>query len=475
MKAFLSTFWILCAGLLLPGVAAEKPRPNILFCIADDASYEHFSANGDPVVKTPNYDRIAREGVRFTHAFCSSPSCTPSRSAILTGRPFFQLEESGNLWSTLRREKFAVYPDLLEVSGYAVGLMRKGWGPGDFKAGGFARNPAGPEFGSFAEFRKRVKEGQPWCFWFGSHEPHRPYAKGSGVRSGKDLDKIKVPAFLPDEREVRSDLADYLTEIEQFDRDIGVILEQLEAAGELDRTLIVVTSDNGLPFPRAKTNLYDSGTRMPLAIRWPERVPGGRVVEDFVSHTDFAPTFLEAAGLAVPAEMCGRSLMPVLVSEKQGQVDPARTRAFTGRERHASARRDLLGYPARAIRTGEFLYIENLASERWPAGDPKDVPGATIKTYGDIDDGPTKAFMMAHRDSASVGRRWALAFEKRPEVELYDLRKDPAQMENVAGTKPYLEIQARLHAELSAWRAEMRDPRLDPALGVAFDSYPFRK
>ena len=458
---------------LAGSIHAEDARPNILFCIADDASYAHFGANGDPIVKTPNFDRVAREGVRFTHSFCSSPSCTPSRSAVLTGRPFFQLEESGNLWSTLRKEKFAVYPDLLEQAGYAIGLTRKGWGPGDFKPGGFSRNPAGPQFKGFGEFRKTVRDGQPWCFWFGSVDPHRPYEAGSGASSGKDLAKIRVPAFLPDEEVVRSDIADYLTEIERFDREIGEIIAQLEAAGELDRTLIVITSDNGMPFPRSKANLYDSGTRMPLAIRWPSRVPGGRTVEDFVSHRDFAPTFLEAAGLPVPAEMRGRSLLPLLTSGKSGRVDSERERVFFGRERHANVRAGALGYPSRAIRTREWLYIRNFEPDRWPAGDPESPAESEIeRTFGDIDAGPTKAFMMENRASAKVAAAWRLATEKRLAEELYDLTNDPDQLFNVASRADLRNTRDGLRGELNDWLARMGDPRAGTE-PVKFDGYPY--
>ena len=458
---------------LAVSIQAEDARPNILFCIADDASYAHFSANGDPVVKTPNFDRVAREGVRFTHSFCSSPSCTPSRSAVLTGRPFFQLEESGNLWSTLRKEKFAVYPDLLEQAGYAIGLTRKGWGPGDFKPGGFSRNPAGLPFKGFGEFRKTVREGQPWCFWFGSTDPHRPYEAGSGASSGKDLAKIRVPGFLPDEEIVRSDIADYLTEIERFDREIGEIIAQLEAAGELDRTLIVITSDNGMPFPRSKANLYDSGTRMPLAIRWPARVPGGRTVEDFVSHTDFAPTFLEAAGLSVPPEMRGRSLLPLLISGKSGRIENERERVFFGRERHANVRAGSVGYPSRAIRTRKWLYIRNFEPDRWPAGDPESPPESEIeRTFGDIDAGPTKAFMMENRASARVATPWRLAAEKRPVEELYDIATDPDQLVNVADRADLRKTREELRLELQTWLTTMKDPRAR-AESVKFDEYPY--
>jgi N-sulfoglucosamine sulfohydrolase len=455
----------------MSAIAAES-RPNILFCIADDASYASFAANGDPVVRTPTFDRLCREGVRFTHSFCSSPSCTPSRAAILTGRPFFQLEESGNLWSTLRKDKFPVYTDLLEAQGYAIGLHKKGWGPGDPKAGGFTRNPAGPGFKSFAEFRQSVKADQPWCFWFGSVDPHRPYDRGSGAKAGLDPAKVRVPAWLPDEPTVREDIADYLAEIERFDRDVGEIIAQLDARGELDNTLVVVTSDNGMPFPRAKANLYDAGTRMPLVIRWPQKVPGGRVIDDFISHIDLAPTFLEATGTPAPKGLVGRSLIPLLASGKSGIIEANRDRVFIGRERHANARENNLGYPSRAIRTREFLYISNLAPDRWPAGDPREVPQAPQGTYSDIDAGPTKSLMVANADSAKVSRLWPLAFEKRPDEELYDLQKDPDQLVNIATALEFAKQKEELRQALNVWRQATSDPQLSGDIRV-FDRYPY--
>lgn len=180
---------------LLPGiplnVAAEQARagaarPNILFCFADDWSWPHAGAYGDKVVKTPAFDRVAREGFLFTRAFSAAPSCTASRAAILTGQSPHRLEEGGTLHGYLPK-KFPVYPDLLEQAGYAVGFTGKGWGPGNFKAGGRERNPAGPPSKSFDEFLKTVPAGKPFCFWFGSLDPHRPYEKGSGLAAGRSL------------------------------------------------------------------------------------------------------------------------------------------------------------------------------------------------------------------------------------------------------------------------------------------------
>src|SRR5688572_6498052 len=176
---------------------AGEQRPNILVCIADDWAWPHASAYGDKVVRTPNFDRVAREGMLFTHAFSAAPSCTPSRAAILTGRYPHQLEEGSALWGFLPK-KFAVYPDLLEKSGYKIGAMRKGWGPGNFQAGGFTRNPAGPNFPNFGAFLKSVPTNMPFSFWFGSSDPHRPYERGSGAAAGLKAHDVSVPPFFPD-------------------------------------------------------------------------------------------------------------------------------------------------------------------------------------------------------------------------------------------------------------------------------------
>ncbi|NQT84523.1 sulfatase [bacterium] len=436
-------------------IAARKlnkndPPPNILFAISDDQSWVHTGANGDRVVNTPAFDRVAREGVLFNHTFCSAPSCTPSRGAILTGRAFSQLEKGGDLWSTLPK-KFEVFPDLLQAAGYHIGFTRKGWGPGRIEPGGRTRNPAGQQYRNFEQFLKTVPTGKPFCFWFGSNDPHRSYVKGSGLRSGKKLDDVKVPPFLPDVPEVRSDILDYYFEVERFDREVAEMLKLLEAAGNLDNTIVAITSDNGMPFPRAKANLYDYGTRMPLAVRWPARVKGGRAIRDFISFTDFAPTFLEAAGLKPPPAMSGRSFLDLLVSEKEGRVDPKRDRVFTGRERHAFCRKGGLGYPCRAIRTYRFMYIHNFKPDRWPAGDPK--------IYGDIDGSPTKTFMMQNRDAGNVTNLFRLAFDKRPPDELYDLKEDPGQLTNVAGLAKYAEAKIKLRADLDNWMKAMGDPR----------------
>lgn len=463
-------------------------RPNILFAISDDQTWLHAGAYGSRMVLTPHFDRVAEEGVLFQNAFCSAPQCSPCRASILTGRHIWQLEEAGSHASHFPR-KFEVFTEKLEQAGYVLGYTGKPWGPGRWDISGWLRNPVGPEYNAerlddgerspaisnidyasnFQEFLDQRPEGDPFFFWFGCTEPHRPYTAGSGMKRGKRRSDAEVPDFLPDSEMVRSDLLDYASEIEWFDTHLGRMLAMLEEIGELDHTLVVVTSDNGMPFPRAKANLYEYGIHLPLAVRWPACVRGGRVVDDLVSFVDFAPTFLEAAGVPSMEGGVGRSFMNVLRSRKEGRVDPDRGAVFVGRERHTHARPDNLSYPSRAIRTDQFLYIRNLHAERWPAGDP--AGSGEPEGYHDIDASPTKSYMLEHRDSEAEALLFRRAFGKRPEEELYDILQDPACLQDLAENPDYEGVRQRLRITLEQTLETQGDPRMH-GRGDVFESYP---
>jgi uncharacterized sulfatase len=313
----------------------------------------------------------------------------------------------------------------------------------------------------------QVPAGKPFCFWLGSQDPHRPYEKGARKPGDVDLSKIVVPPYLPDTPEIRNDIADYLWEIQRFDREVGELIAALEKAGTLDNTIVVITSDNGMPLSLVMT-LYDWGTRMPLAMCWPAKVKGGRVVSDFVSFTDFAPTFLEAAGLKPGKDMTGRSLLLLLTTGQSGRVDKQRDRTYTGRERHDDFRKENnqpVGYPMRAVRTDDFLYIRNFRPERVPSADTPD-------RHTDNDPGPTKAFLAGHRDDPKFRRFHQLAYGPRPREELYDLRTDPGQLVNVAARPEYAAAKNRLAADLDRWMREMGDPRAT-GNGDMFDTCPY--
>jgi len=464
-------------------------RPNILFCMSDDQTWLHTSIAGDPVVKTPHFDRVAREGILFTNSFTSCPSCAPSRASILTGQNPWRLEEGGLLFGRLKK-KFLIYTKLLEDAGYIVGQTGKGYEPANQRFDYTWKNPCGKVWekltkeeeeaegiehidyaSAFDDFMNARDNSKPFCFWYGGCEPHRDYIYGSGVKSGMKLNEVEVPPFLPDARQVRNDICDYLFEIQWFDQHLGRMLKTLEDNGELDNTIIVVTSDNGMPFPRAKATLYNYGVHMPLAIRWGKGIKKpGRVIDDFVNHIDFAPTFLEAAGQKVPKEMTGRSLMNVLKSDKSGWVDPARYMTVTMLERHVWARPEGKTYPRRAIHTKDYVYIRNYEPDRWPMGGP-DFVASHVGTFGDIDAGPTKSFMMAHREEKGVKELFAKSFGKLPAEELYAIDKDPAQMNNLADNPAYTKVKEHLRKQMEDYQKTTVDPR---ARGESpWDDYPF--
>jgi len=459
----------------LAGALAQPTRPNILFCIADDQSYPHASAYGCKFVRTPNFDRVAANGVLFNNAFVSTPSCCPSRASVLTGQDFFRLRET-SMNHTVWPKGLEGYPDMLASAGYAAGFTGKGWGPGVWKHSGRSVSPAGPDFNrrthkpptrftspidyaaNFADFLEKRPAGSPFCFWTGFIEPHREFEPGSGGSRAN----IEVPGFLPDAEPVLRDLSDYALEIEWYDRQLGRMLDTLEKRGELANTLVVVTADNGMAFPRAKANLYDYGTRMPLAIQWPARVPAGRVIQDFVQFPDFAPTLLEAAGMKPPSTMTGRSLLPLITSSQSDQIDTARDFAVMGIERHfPGSRPNGAGYPCRAIRTRDYLYIHNLTPDRSPCGDhpgpvwPDDDPTGG---YGDTDGGLTKTYLCQNQDQYST--LFQLALGRRPAEELYAVKEDPYNLKDLADEPKHGRARARLATKLEQYLKKARDPRV---------------
>jgi len=474
--------------LLLAGnLSAQKKidtRPNILFAISDDQSWLHTTINGTKAVKTPIFDSIAKKGILFNNAFVVAPQCSPNRASILTGRYIWQLEEAGTHASNFPA-KFKVFPNILKEHGYAIGYTGKGWGPGNWKITGRKTNPAGSAFNKIknkniptsqihkedyaANFKQFLQKtgNKPFCFWYGSHEPHRKYEKGSGLRAGKKISDVVVPPFLPDTPEIRSDILDYLLEIEWFDKHLGRMLKILEENNQLDNTIVIVTSDNGMPFPRAKANLYEYGIHMPLAISWAKNIKPNRVVDDLISFVDFAPTFLEAAGIKPSKEITGKSFLNILHSNKQGIVDDSRKYILAGRERHTHARPDNLGYPVRAIRDQDYLYIWNVKPDRFPAGDP--TGSGYPEEYHDIDPSPSKTFMIHKQEKYQ--KIFKLAFGKRPPEELYNIKTDPECLNNLAYIDKYKYVMKSLREILKKNLKAQKDPRM-LGKGDIFESYP---
>jgi uncharacterized sulfatase len=512
---------ILLFSIALCAACAGKERPNILLLFADDLG-RYASAYADPgkpspndIITTPAFDRVAKEGALFQHAFVSVPSCTPSRAALNTGRHFFRNGSHAQLHFPWQKgvpdpfDKVKGMPLVLRDGGYHIGLtyklhMRESIIGGkqniydkagrnlndysEFLTKAADRQAAKEKIldqvrGNFRDFLAKRGKGQPFFYSFNPTNTHRKWILGSGKDLwGLDPDDLKgkLPPVLPDEPLIREDMADYLGEVMAFDAACDVLIRMVEEMGELDNTIVAISGDHGIPgFPRGKTNVHDFGSQVPLAIRWPEKVAAGRNVKAPVSLIDLAPTFLAAAGLESPDDPNGQSLLPALAPD--GDESKLRGWVLIGRERHAwRARESQLPYPVRALRTPDFLYVKNFKPDRWPMGDPFGVTenshpshdqlvNNTYSAFPDIDSSPAKAWLVEHRMDAGMETFVEYAWGKRPAEELYDLGKDPHQTKNVADDAAYAETLAKLRTQLMNELEANDDPRLDDD---AFDRPP---
>ena len=473
-----------------PSITVAANRPNILVVLADDWGRGDAGVYGRTWIQTPAFDRLANEGLRFDNAYTPNAKCAPSRAAILTGRNSWQLKEAGNHAGYFPLE-FKTYPEVLGKHGYFVGMTGKGWAPGTARdADGKWRKLTGQAFdkrkvpaptngidandyaANFTDFLDAAPKDAPWCFWMGVREPHRYYEYGSGVaKGGKHISDIEqVPPYWPDTPAVRNDLLDYALEVEHFDRHLGRVLAELEKRGQLDNTLVVVTSDNGRPFPREKGNLYDTANHLPFAVMWKNGIKfSGRVVQDYVSFVDLAPTFIEAAGLdwdktglAPPA---GRSLDDIFKAEKSADIPPTRSHLLLGQERHDVGRPQDQGYPIRSIIKDGWLYSRNFMPDRWPACNPE-------TGYLNTDGSPTKTEILTANRAKPNDPHWLMCFGKRPAEELFNLKTDPDCVDNLAAAPAQQARRAALEAQLIAELKQQGDPRMS-GNGSVFDNYPY--
>jgi N-sulfoglucosamine sulfohydrolase len=473
--------------LLACGWAQGADRPNILFAIADDWGL-HAGAYGTPWVQTPAFDRIAREGLLFRNAYTPMAKCAPSRAIVLTGRHLWQNEEAGNHMAYFPA-KLKSWPEVLREQGWHVGITGKGWGPGIANdASGQPRAIAGQPFnrrkappptkamsnndyaGNFVDFLDAAPADTPWCFWYGATEPHRGYEFRSGVARGKkklaDIDH--VPGYWPDNETVRHDMLDYALEVEHVDQHLGQMLTELERRGLLDNTLIVVTSDHGMPFPRVKGYAYHDSNHVPLAVRWPAGIKApGRTIDDFVDFTDIAPTFLDVAAIEPAASgmqpITGRSWRPLFASDKAGQIDPTRDHVLVGKERTDVGRPRDVGYPIRGIVTATHLYLRNYEPTRWPAGNPE-------TGYLDTDGSPTKSLVLELGRRERADRFWSLNFGLRPSDELFDLASDRDCVHSLAADPNYFATVKALRERMEKSLKTQGDPRM-LGRGHVFDEY----
>ena len=512
------TIRLLAAALIASVVtmdATADERPNVLFCFSDDwgryaSIYRDAQKPGlNDLINTPALDAIGRDGVVFNNAFVSAPSCTPSRAAVVTGMPFYRCGTN----AFLRCREYGQADDPYKsLPGFSEILVKHGyqvmhWGKTTNKSGRRVDKTHGIPINHFSQavsaspdkearkkeifamvrsnFRKFLDQGnqdEPFMYWFGPHNSHRQWSRGSGKALwGLEPDAVKgkVPAFLPDVHDVREDLADYLGEALAWDGMVNELVQELKARGKYDNTLIIVSGDHGMPgMPRGKCNLHDFGSMVSLLVSWPRRVKAGRRIDDFISLMDIAPTVLDAVGVKPGDHMLAKSFLDILTSDQSGVIDPTRDHVIIGRERHVGeARRDRTPYPSRAIRTDDFLLIRNFKPNRHPMGDVYKADADADElirdhylAYPDMDASPTKVFLMTHRDSHA--EYFGYAFALRPEYELYDLKKDPDQIRNVAPQAGYASVLRQLTDRLMQTLREHGDPRVTGD-GTTFDRKPF--
>lgn len=496
-------------------------HPNILIAISDDQSFEHTSFAGCKFVNTPGFDRVARSGVFFSNCYAGSPGSAPSRSSLVTGRYHWQNEQSGQHASSWMK-KYVPFVDVLKANGYHTGFTGKGVGPFQYARSENdslwrVENAAGEDYNSnkysegdpsdertadgisdinyyenFRHFMTKRKKNQPFYFWYGATEPHRTYEKDSWKRNNKDPGIVEVPGFLPDDEVIRGDILDYAVEIEWFDLHLTRILNYLDSTGELNNTFVIVTGDNGMPFPRAKANGYDYGVHVPLAICYPEMISANRIVDDPVGFVDFVPTIFEITGIE-PAGMLpvsGKSIAGILKSDKSGIIDSTKKYIYAGRERHSSSRWDNLGYPQRVIRSEKFLLIWNMKPHLWPAGDPQSLKSESGSDelnplYGidnngihhsdwaftDVDASPSKSFLVENHTDQRIKYYFDLAFNKRPEYELYDIQKDQNCLVNLCGDPQYASVELEMKDNLLKELIRSGDPRVAGPDKEIFETY----
>jgi N-sulfoglucosamine sulfohydrolase len=475
------------ALLLLCNVAFAQTKPNILFIIADDAGIE-MSAYGCTYAKTPAFDKIANEGLLFERAYTPNAKCAPSRATLLTGRNPWQLDEAMN-HNIYFPPRFKTFPEVLKENNYQTGLIGKGYGPGKaLNFDGTTRNMFDKTYNTktttpptnsisvndysenFKQFVEATPKNKPWFCWLGFLEPHRFYEYGSGVKNNKKTTDIKrVPSYFPDSDTVRNDMLDYALEIEYMDKHIERIYQYLEEKGQLENTLIVVTSDHGMPFPRVKGNQYENANHIPLVMRFGKNInKTGRRILDYVNFTDIAPTILEVAGIEQSKTgmypIVGKSLIPIMKSTKNGQVESARDFVLVGQERHDVGRPRDEGYPIRGLHKNGFLYLQNYEPSRYPVCNPE-------TGYLNTDGGATKTFIINQRRNNATKTYWNMSFGFRPSEEFYDVKNDPDCVKNLINDPKYKAQIASIKKEMETKLLTQGDLRM-MGLGHIYETFP---
>lgn len=431
---------------------AQTPRrPNVVLIIADDLAWDDSGAYGNGKVRTPNIDRLAREGLKFTRAFVTISSCSPSRASLITGRYPHNTDAEQLHWPLPAAQ--VTFVEKLKAAGYWTAASGK-WHLGDHVRdrfdlvddpgeAGFQTDPqtgrmlAKDDSGAagWIPVIGRRPPDKPFFLWLAALDPHRDYVANIIPQPHRPAEVV-VPPYLPDAPEVRRELALYYDEIARLDGYVGRVVAELERQGVAENTLILFMTDNGRPFPRAKTTLYDSGIKTPLIARWPQVIRRGGVANGLVSSVDIAPTILQLAGVPIPPTVEGRSFAATLTNPR------AATRDAIYAEKNWHDYEDR----ARAVRTVRYKYIRN------------DYPDLPLTTSADSGRSPTMDALRRRRDAGMLTPAQSRIFQTpRPAEELYDVVADPHELKNLAADARYAPTLARLREKLVQWGRQTND------------------
>lgn len=454
----LKSIALICSTILLTTLGQScnskkeitKPvdeRPNIVFIIADDMAWDDSGAYGHPYIQTPNIDKLARDGMRFDNAFLTTSSCSPSRTSIITGLYPHNTDAEQLHWP-LPSEKIT-FVEKLKASGYWTAQAGK-WHLGDSIKNRFDLvadvGTTGFQLSSTGEKTKEIGDGsgcenwvpvlkkrpqdQPFFLWLAAVDPHRPYSQGI-IENPHSLDDVVLPPYFPDNSIVREDFAHYYNEITRLDDYVGRVIAELDFQGVSENTLVLFISDNGRPFPRDKTTLYDGGIKTPWIVKWPKKIKPNSTSKSLVSSIDIAPTFLGLAGLAPLSTFEGMDFSPLLTNSDT----VIRNSIYAEDHWH-----DYEDY-TRAVRTKEFKYIRNFYTDlpNTPSADA--FVGATFQS------------MIKLKKSGQLTEPQLVCFNAtRPREELYDIIDDPYELTNLA-------LDSEYKSALEALRSTLRDYR----------------
>ncbi len=419
-----------CKGIAQNNDLGKNSKPNIVFLFSDDQSVPDLGSYGNSVIHTPNLDLMAKESMLFTRAYVPAPQCSPTRAAILTGR---SPHTTGA--SRLHVDAKSNYTSLIELlndAGYFTGAYRKVHQKNiqsQFDFYGGAKK-------ELSAFFKELPKGQPFYLWFGSRDPHRPYNLEE-YDYKHDPKTVIVPDYLPDTDSVRQDIANYYNEITRFDLESGEILKLLEEYGLTDNTIVVMTSDNGMPFPRAKSTLYEPGVQVPLLIKWPGIVKEGQSTDALVNLMDLTTTWLEAAGIEVPEDMEGQSLLSILSGEEKKDI---RDYVFVERNWHDN------WDPMRGVIGKKYKLIQNYRPE-----------AGTIHTLDRLFSPTWDEFERLQKEG-KLNKKLQYYFDAtKPVIEFYDLENDPGEWNNLADDPQFQDLIEEYQQALSDWMNKTHD------------------